>query len=303
MKRRIIWKELRKGKIICITLIVFIAMASGLFASATNLLYSLNNSLNTFSATAKTSHLLQMHSGNLDANAVKEFAKNNNSVEKYEIVNMLNIAGEDLYINSDGSSESKSVIDCALVAQNSQFDFLLNSKNNIASVKEGQALVPVYYKIKYNLRIGDPIKIKVGSDYITFKIADFVKDSEMNSSFVSSKRILVNRKDWNQVARKTGTLEYLIEFRIKDTNDIDAVETAYRDAKLPSSGATITYSEMKLLNALTDILTASLLIVVVVFLVIISVLCVRFAMLSSINQDYMDIAIMQGLGIPNKYII
>lgn len=302
MKRRIIWKELRKGKIICITLIVFIAMASGLFASATNLLYSLNNSLNTFSATAKTSHLLQMHSGNLDANAVKEFAKNNNSVEKYEIVNMLNIAGEDLYINSDGSSESKSVIDCALVAQNSQFDFLLNSKNNIASVKEGQALVPVYYKIKYNLRIGDPIKIKVGSDYITFKIADFVKDSEMNSSFVSSKRILVNRKDWNQVARKTGTLEYLIEFRIKDTNDIDAVETAYRDAKLPSSGATITYSEMKLLNALTDILTASLLIVVVVFLVIISVLCVRFAMLSSINQDYMDIAIMQGLGIPNKYI-
>ena len=83
MKRRIIWKELRKGKIICITLIVFIAMASGLFASATNLLYSLNNSLNTFSATAKTSHLLQMHSGNLDANAVKEFAKNNNCWRRF----------------------------------------------------------------------------------------------------------------------------------------------------------------------------------------------------------------------------
>lgn len=233
MKKRIIWKELRKGKIICITLIVFIAMASGLFASATNLLYSLNNSLNTFSAAAKTSHLLQMHSGNLDENAVKKFAKNNNSVEKYEIVNMLNIAGKDLYIKNNGSNESGSLIDCALVAQNSQFDFLLNSKNKVASVKEGQALVPVYYKIKYNLKVGDSIKIKVGSDYISFKIADFVKDSEMNSSFVTSKRILVNQKDWDKVARQTGTLEYLIEFRVKDTNDIDAVETAYRDAKLP----------------------------------------------------------------------
>ena len=302
MKKRIIWKELQKGKIICITLIVFIAMASGLVASATNLLYSLNNSLNTFSAAAKTSHLLQMHSGNLDENAVKKFAKNNNSVEKYEIVNMLNIAGKDLYIKSDGSNESDSLIDCALVVQNSQFDFLLNSKNKVASVKEGQALVPVYYKIKYNLKVGDSIKIKVGSDYISFKITDFVRDSEMNSSFVTSKRILVNQKDWDKVARQTGTLEYLIEFRVKDTNDIDAVETAYRDTKLPSSGATITYSELKLLNSLTDILTASLLMVVVVFLVVISVLCVRFAMLSSINQDYMDIAIMQGLGLPNKYI-
>ncbi|EHJ51949.1 ABC transporter permease [Streptococcus macacae] len=302
MKKRIICKELQKGKIICITLIVFITMASALFASATDLLYSLNSSLNTFSKTAKTSHLLQMHSGHLNSDAISHFAENNKSVKDYQIVKMLNIAAEDLYMNRKGSSESGSVIDCSLVVQNSKFDFLLNSKNKIASVKEGQALVPVYYKIKYHLKAGDSIKIKAGSQYKTFKIADFVKDSEMNSSFVSSKRILVNQKDWDKVANKTGTLEYLIEFRMKDIKDTNAVETAYQDKKLPSNGAAITYSEMQLLNGLTDILTAAMLMIVVVFLVIISVLCVRFAMLSSINQDYMDIAVMRGLGIPNKYI-
>ena len=302
MKRRIIWKELQKGKIIGIALVIFIAMASGLFASATNLLYSLNSSLNTFSTTAKTSHLLQMHSGALDMDAINKFVVNNDAVDKYEVVRMLNIPGENLYINGNGSNESSSIMDCALVVQNSQFDFLLNSKNAIASVKEGQALIPVYYKIKYNLKIGDSIKIKVGSNYITFKIADFVKDSEMNSSFVSSKRILVNQKDWDKIVNKTGTLEYLIEFRVKDLKNIDNVESAYLEEKLPSNGATITYSEMKFLNSMTDLLTACLMIVIVVFLVIISVFCVRFAMLSSLNQDYMDIAIMQGLGLPNKYI-
>lgn len=302
MKRRIIWKELQKGKIIGIALVIFIAMASGLFASATNLLYSLNSSLNTFSTTAKTSHLLQMHSGALDMDAINKFVVNNDAVDKYEVVRMLNIPGENLYINGNGSNESSSIMDCALVVQNSQFDFLLNSKNAIASVKEGQALIPVYYKIKYNLKIGDSIKIKVGSNYITFKIADFVRDSEMNSSFVSSKRILVNQKDWDKIVNKTGTLEYLIEFRVKDLKNIDNVESAYLEEKLPSNGATITYSEMKFLNSMTDLLTACLMIVIVVFLVIISVFCVRFAMLSSLNQDYMDIAIMQGLGLPNKYI-
>ena len=159
MKRRIIWKELQKGKIIGIALVIFIAMASGLFASATNLLYSLNSSLNTFSTTAKTSHLLQMHSGALDMDAINKFVVNNDAVDKYEVVRMLNIPGENLYINGNGSNESSSIMDCALVVQNSQFDFLLNSKNAIASVKEGQALIPVYYKIKYNLKIGDSIKI------------------------------------------------------------------------------------------------------------------------------------------------
>ncbi|MGT2906544.1 FtsX-like permease family protein [Streptococcus dentiloxodontae] len=302
MKRKIIWKELQKGKIICLTLIVFITMASSLFASAVNLLYSLNNSLNTFSETAKTSHLLQMHSGDLDTKAINSFAKHNPSVKDCQIVKMLNISSEDLYINSDGNNESGSVIDSALVVQNRKFDFLLNSNNQVASVKEGQALVPVYYKIKYHLKVGDSINIKTGTDTISFNIADFVKDSEMNSSFVSSKRILVNQKDWEKVANQTGSLEYLIEFRMTNTDAINTVETAYQKQNLPSNGASITYSEMKLLNSLTDILTAALIMTVVVFLVVISVLCVRFAMLSSIHQDYIDIALMRGLGLPDHYI-
>jgi putative ABC transport system permease protein len=302
MKNKIVWKEVQKGKLICVILIVFIIMASALFASAVDLLYSLNTTLDLFNEQTKTSHILQMHSGEIDSAAIDSFAANNADIEAYEIVRLLNIDAENLYINNDETSESGSVIDCALVVQNTKFDFLLDSENNVASVNEGEALVPVYYKIKYNLNTGDYIKVKAGDEIIQFKIADFSKDSEMNSSYISSKRILINEKDWNSIAKKTGSLEYVIEFRTTDMDKIDSVETAYLDEGLPANGATITYSEIKLLNSLTDVLTAALLMIIVVFLIVISILCVRFAMISSIDQDYMDIAVMRGLGIPNKYI-
>ncbi len=302
MRNRIVWKEIRKGKLICFILIVFIIMASALFASAMALLYSLNTTLDVFNERTMTSHILQMHSGEIDSDMIDDFAKNNTNIEAYEIVKLLNIDAEDLYINNDGSSESGSVIDCALVVQNTKFDFLLDSENKIASVEKGHAFVPIYYQIKYGLQVGDFIKVKVGDETIQFEIVDFAKDSEMNSSYISSKRILINEKDWDNIASKTGSLEYVIEFRISDMDKIDAVETAYLDEGLPANGATITYSEIKLLNSLTDVLTAALLMVIVLFLIIISVLCVRFAIISSIDQDYMDIAIMRGLGISNMYI-
>ncbi|MFR4753189.1 MAG: hypothetical protein ACLT90_14985 [Enterococcus raffinosus] len=48
------------------------------------------------------------------------------------------------------------------------------------------------------------------------KVAGFIRDSQMNASLSSSKRFIVNQKDY-QALEKHGSVEYLIEYRVKDT--------------------------------------------------------------------------------------
>ena len=46
-----------------------------------------------------------------------------------------------------------------------------------------------------------------------------------------------------------GSIEYLIEFRLKDFSAFGAFETAYASAGLEANGPTVTYTLFKMMNA------------------------------------------------------
>lgn len=295
-------QELLKARTISLFLALFIAVASALCANAVELVYSLNKTISQFYEASSTSHLIQMHSGDIDENRILRYADESDLISKYEIVEMLNVRGDALTIRQDGITQLGSVIDNAFVVQNKEFDFLLNSDNEKAVIKDGYIGVPVYYQMIYGLKEGDSITVSTDKGDYSFVIADFIRDSQMNSSYISSKRFLVSQNDWDKLNFDINDVEYIIEFQVKNLKMVSQLEVDYLKSGLPSNGPLITYSAIRLLNMLTDIVTASVLILAVIFLVCISVLCVRFAMITSIDQEYMDIAIMKGLGIPSKYI-
>ncbi|WP_313131511.1 ABC transporter permease [Anaerocolumna sp.] len=302
MLKKIIFRELKRGKVVSIILSLFIAISAMLSASAADLLYSLAGSMNNFFEISQTSHLLQMHSGGIDEEQIDEFVQENDYIKDYQIVTLLNVEGDALVLDQNGNSELGSVIDNSFVIQNTNFDYLLDEENKVAKVSKGEAAVPVYYEIKYGLKEGDTVSIKTSNGTIDFVISAFVRDSEMNSSYISSKRILLCKEDWNNLKAQIGSIEYMVEFRVFDTEKINVLEAAYLEAGLPSNGPIITYSEIRLLNSLTDIMMAALIILVAIFLIIISILCVRFTMIACIDEEYMDIAAMKGIGIPAKFI-
>ena len=55
----------------------------------------------------------------------------------------------------------------------------------------------------------------------------------MNSTLSSSKRFLVHEHDYAEI-KSLGSMEYLIEFRLKDPSEIGSFETAYASAGLPN---------------------------------------------------------------------
>lgn len=302
MRNKQIKQELLKGKVISIFLAVFISLSAALCANAADLVYSLNKTMNQFFEKSQTAQLLQMHSGELDEEEIRDFANKQEQITNYEIVEMLNIAADELTIRQDGISEIGSVIDNAFVTQNNKFDFLLDSNNEVAQIESGYVGVPVYYQMLYDLSIGDKISLDLNGKRYSYTIADFIKDSQMNSSYISSKRFLLNEADWVALKKEIENTEYIIEFQMSAPYKTDELEVAYLKEGLPSNGPIITFPAIKLLNILTDVITAVVLILIAVFLVFISILCIRFAMVTSIDQEYIEIAVMKGLGLPAKYI-
>lgn len=221
MKKNILKRDLKRNKIITIALIVFIAVSSMLSAAAASLGHRLTKSMSEFFHLAQTAHMIQMHTGDLDERLIDEFVEKHEYIEKYQVVNLLNVKGDSLLLRNDGSTEMGSITDNSFVVQNDKFDFILGQNNEIIKLSSGEVAVPVYYALAYDLLIGDQIGVKTNSGIISFKIVDFGRDSQMNSSFISSKRMVITKSDWDMLAKETGSLEYIIEFRTTDEKKVD----------------------------------------------------------------------------------
>ncbi len=76
----------------------------------------------------------------------------------------------------------------------------------------------------------------------------------------------------------------------------------YKSSNLPQKGPSITYSLFKTLNSLTDGIIAAVLIIISGLLMLIAMLCIRFTIITSMEEDYREIGVMKAIGIHNKDI-
>ena len=129
-----------------------------------------------------------------------------------------------------------------------------------------------------------------------FTVAGFLRDSQMNSLLSSSKRFLVSKNDYAEI-RDLGSVEYLIEFRLKDLSALGAFETAYTSAGLEANGPTITYPLFKMMNAISDGLMIAVILLVSALVVAIAFMCIRFTLLAKIEEDYREIGVMKAIGL------
>ena len=155
--------------------------------------------------------------------------------------------------------------------------------------------VPVCYKNEYGLKIGDLMQI--ASEKLS--IAGFLRDSQMNSMMASSKRFLVNEADYERI-KPLGSEEYLIEFKLKEGSDTNAFATAYKDAGLPGNGPTITYPLVKMMNALSDGMMILVILLVGAVVLFISMLCIRYMILTQLEKDKREIGMLKAVGISKK---
>ena len=71
---------------------------------------------------------------------------------------------------------------------------------------------------------------------------------------------------------------------------------------MPQKGTAMGYYLVKVINGMSDGIAASVIIFIACLLVLIAALCLRFTMLTTIEEDYREIGVMKAIGISNQNI-
>ncbi|WP_306008027.1 ABC transporter permease [Bacillus sp. MMSF_3353] len=302
MIRRMLKRDFSQNKMMITILFMFIMLSSLLMASASSNVINLLNSMDQLFKVSNAPHFVQMHAGEINQKSIDSFVAKTPFVKKQQTAEMVQIGGSNIFIKKKNQAEHNSVMDISFVKQNSNFDFLLDLNNEVIDVRKGEIGVPIYYMQKYNLRIGDKIWVVKNNNELALAISAFVRDVQMNPSLVSSKRFVISDEDFERIKGNFGESEYLIEFQLTDVNKIKEFENLYQSSNLPQKGPSITYSLFKTLNSLTDGIIAAVLIIISALLILIAILCIRFTIMTSMEEDYREIGVMKAIGITSKEI-
>lgn len=289
MKFNLIRNDISRNKIITVTTVLFIAAAAMLMSLAASLAMDLAGSIDRLMTDAKTPHFLQMHAGKLPIDELEAFAEQNRDVKDFQVLEFLNLDSSKFRLGKHPLTGS--LQDNGLSTQSSRFDFLLDLNQTPIRPKQGELYVPVCYLKDGLVKEGD-VAVVGG---ITFTVAGFVRDSQMNSMLASSKRFVVNDNDYRQLLAD-GTIEYLIEFRLHDRSRLGAFETAYRNAGLPANGPSLTWPLFQMINAVTDGILIAVILLVSILIIVIALLCIRFTLQAKIEDDYREIGVMKAVG-------
>lgn len=293
-------KEMKMHKGINIVLIFFVMISVCLVSVGTLIVIQLWSAIDNLYMIAKPPHFLQMHVGELDYQKIEQFAESDNHVTDYQIMEMMNLDGSQIWVTPSEGDEF-SLADCLLglgfIVEPETYDMLLDTNNQTVHLNEGEIGIPLVILDKYNINIGDKIILSDGKFSKEFTVTVFLRDAQMNSTLCSSTRFLLNQNDWNAVHEAMGEIEYLIEFYFDDPSYASAFQTVYESAGMPHGGQAITYTLLKLVSGLPDLITVVILILVSILLMLIAALCLGFTILATLEEEVKEIGIMKAIGI------
>ncbi len=295
---KLLRNDFRRNILINLSLLLFILLPALILSSTVSLILLSAGAIDNLFDAARVPHFVQMHSGAWDEGAGEEWARANPLVRDYQVAEMLSVDKNDLYFRGESASLHDSVMDLGFLSQNENFDFLLDENNHRLNPGRGEIAVPLYFKEKAKLRLGDSLEIRRDSFHREFRITAFVRDGQMNPPIVHSKRFVVNREDYLQMKGALGETEYLIEFLLNDEADLDGFIHRYEASGLPGNGPAVNIRLFKLLNMISSGITAVSLVFISLLFSIVALLCLRFALLGSLEEDYTDIGVMKAIGLP-----
>lgn len=296
MIARMLASDLRRTAATSTVLASLVALAALLAAMGGTVLAQLTGSLDALFERARTPDIVQMHLGEVDRTAIDAWAAAHPEIAATQVVQTLPIPVEGFAIA--GRSEADSVLQPALVGQNEDFDFLLGLDGEIISLSPGEIALPVYYALERGTEVGDEVTASFGGETLAFEVVGFLRDSTMNASFVSSKRLLVNAEDLGRIAPLVDEPEYLIEFLLHDRGDTARLSDAYGETGPATNGVRMERSLFYLAGALSHGVAIAVLVLLAFLLVAVALISMRFAFLTAIERDRREIGVMKAIGLP-----
>lgn len=297
-------KDLKKNKVVNLTILVFMTLSFFLAATALLISNSLISSIQSLYQIAQPPQFLQMHKGDIELDKLNKFNETFEGISYFQVVTMIDILGEDITVKKEDETISLNdfKLDIGLVKQNKERDLLLDNNKQVVHLNAGEIAVPKILKKNYHIKLGDTILLKRDGIKQEFIVKEFIVDAQMNSTMASSIRILISDEDFANLEHKIGEREHLIEVYFDHPDRIKEYKAAYEAANIYTNGQSVTYTIIFLLSAITDLTTVFILLLSSFLLIIIAITCIRFLLISTMEEEIKEIGIMKAIGIPTKQI-
>ncbi len=302
MTVKLFLNDFKRNKVINLTLFLFLFLSSLLIASALFLTTVLLDGIDQLTTAAETPHFVQMHAGALSTGSLDSLNSEVDYISDHQIQEMISIDGSQLYLGDLGTSEARSVMDMSLVKQPDAFDYLLGPDNEPATIASGEIGVPLHFRSARDLEIGDPVTVRGTGFEETFRIAVFLRDSQMNPALVSSKRFLVSDEDFNRLSGLFPAREHLVSYRFDSEERIDDFARRYADSGGPQTGPAVDIRLFRMINGLTDGILILVFLLAGLLLTLIGLLCLRYTLLATLEEDIREIGAMKAIGIRSTKI-
>lgn len=300
MLRRLLKADLRRSSAVALTLAALIALAAMLMSAATSLIVDTTAATNRLSQRAKAPDLVQMHSGQADAQAIQAWAESREEVVDHEVIKSLPLPRQELWIG--GANQADSYNEPAFVTAPQRIDLLLDEDGDPVHPRPGEIALPIHYSAIGAAQVGDTVVVDTGELRQELKVVAFVRDAQMNAAMVPSKRLVVSPEDFAALEPHIAEPEYFIEFDLTDSARPASVIDAYKAAGLPATGIHVDASMLQLMNAVSTMLIAAVALVVALVLVVVSMLALRYTVLAAIEADLAQIAVLKAIGAPPAQI-
>lgn len=300
--------DMARHKGVTIALGVMLLLSAFLMVAGATVVERLTGSIDQLFEQAQPPHLLQMHTGEHDRDAVARFAQDQPTVEQWQIVDLLGYDGSALSWQRPGTDQrgdlSASLVDQLAVTQNERFDLLVDATGHAPRPGPGEVYLPMVHHQQYGVQTGDLLTIRTGEEPVTLTVKGFVRDAQMASSMASAIRFLVSPQDLDTLTRSGGASEeVIVEFRLSETSAVAQVQQAYEaDESLPHNGQLVTHQMIVLVNAVSDGLVAVVLMMSSAALMAVALLNMRYVIRAALEADVTQIGALMAIGLDHRTI-
>lgn len=290
--------DLRRKKSINLLLFLFIIFASMLMAGSGTVLYTTSNAISRMIKEANVPDILLIAHDNAPSNqSVEIWADASDLVQSYENEKYMLIMTDAL------SKDGKVIVDDDYAGTSffssvpKEHSLIFDQKDQPLSLNPGEFAIPMTFHKKYDVNIGDQIKLKIDGMQKDFIVTALTKDIVFGSDMISN-RFVFSEEDYIEIQKSQSKDALLVNIWSITVNP----DVTYPEIASEVGNNTI---DALFLLGINDIdtfylvskLVSMVMIVVSLSLILISFLILRFTIIFTIQEDYRAIGIMKGLGI------
>ena len=295
MIKRMLLKDIKKGKTINTILCMFIIIATIFVASGVNNLVSVLTGLEYFMNKAEIEDVMFVTSGPGSKGAADEYLKNEKKIESYKIEDVIYLENTDI-LNAKTKEECKTRSGNNILESIDDLKINVFDKNNkkIEKVEKGHAYISAQFAEMNDYKVGDKIIVKLEGIEKELIYDGIAKDAFLGASLIGNVRIIVNEEDIKDYKANDKIMNgYSGQCVYIKTDNIKDVKAGI--SKVSHIAFSTDRDQLKGIYAV-DMFAIFIFFILSICLIVISFFILRFSISFTISEEFREIGVMKAIG-------